>query len=180
MNAPAYRIDVRDILDQLGGIVLVDEMVPVGDIVLGGEEYQPSGPAHLVGSLTNTGSGVVLDGSATIEVIAVCSRCLKTFPLRVSGEVEGFFVHHGHAGDLPDEQEFAYIDDGAVDVLEPLITALALAMPFAPVHAHDCPGICQSCGADLASGPCACQPDPTRSPFAALKDLLPEEPETES
>lgn len=174
MSAPAYRIDVRDILEQLGGIVSVDETIPVPPIVLGSDEYPPTGPAHLAGSLTNTGAGIVLEGSADLEVTATCSRCLREFPLRITGEVEGFYVHHGHSADLPEEQEFAFIDEGAVDVYEPVTTALALAMPFAPVHAEDCPGICATCGADLADDGCACKPDLSRSPFAALKDLLPE------
>jgi len=175
MGTPAYRIDVRDILEQLGGVVPVDEQVPVTSIVLGGEEFVPTGSAHLVGGLTNTGAGIVLDGTADLEVTATCSRCLREFPLRITGEVEGFYVHHGHSADLPEEQEFAFIDEGTVDVLEPVTSALALAMPFAPVHAEDCPGICPTCGADLNTGVCECEPDLSGSPFAALKDLLPED-----
>lgn len=173
MDQPSYCIDVRGILDEHGGIVSVDAQVPVPAITLGTEKYDTVGPAHLVATLTNTGAGVVLWGEVQLVVIATCSRCLEPFELSVTGEVEGFYVHHGHERDLPEEQEFAFITEGSVDVMDPLLGAVALAIPFAPVHAEDCAGICVTCGADLSEGSCACAPDLSRSPFMALKDLLP-------
>jgi uncharacterized protein len=177
MNPASYLIDVRDLLEDLGATLQVDARVSVPDIVLGLDSYTPVGPAHLVGTLTNTGAGIVLDGTVNVVVTAVCSRCLEEFPLPVAGEVEGFYVSHGHEHDLPEEQEYALIGEGSVDVMDAVIAALALAMPFAPVHADDCPGICPQCGADLAVDPCECGPDLSSSPFAALADLLPGEEE---
>lgn len=175
MTAPSYLIDVRDILDDLGATAVVDAEVPVPDVVLGSETYPALGPAHVVATLTNTGYGIVLSGSVDLEVSAVCSRCLEEFPLAVSGEVEGFYIRHGHEHELPEEQEFLFMGESTVDIMEPVLSAVALAMPFAPVHAEDCPGICVNCGKDLAEGACSCGPDLSSSPFAALKDLLPPE-----
>lgn len=172
MGLQACRIDVRDILEDLGGTRSLNEQIEIGVLTLGPQDYLPLRPAHVVGTITNTGTGLVLDGSVDIEVTAVCSRCLEEFPLTVTGELEGFYVAHGHEYDLPEEQEVAYVEENGVDILEPVLSALALAMPFAPVHAEDCPGICATCGADLAAGSCTCAPDLSGSPFAALKDIF--------
>ncbi|MDZ4167559.1 MAG: DUF177 domain-containing protein [Coriobacteriia bacterium] len=175
MSAPSYRVDVRDILDDLAATVTVDVDIEVPAVVLGYEKYPARGPAHVAVTLTNTGSGIVLAGSVDLMVTAVCSRCLEEFSLSISSEVDGFYIHHGREHELPEEQEFLFIDEGSVDIMEPVLSAIVLAMPFAPVHAEDCPGICVSCGRDLSEGDCSCGPDLSSSPFAALKDLLPPE-----
>jgi len=67
--------------------------------------------------------------------------------------------------------------EGAIDLMEQILASLVLELPYAPLHAEDCPGICPQCGADLAEGPCDCRPGGSDSPFAVLKDLLPPDPE---
>lgn len=169
---PSYRVDVRSILEEHGGVVPIDAAIELPLLEVGSESFKPLGPAHLGGMLTSTGAGIVLGGTLTVTVEAVCSRCLREFPLDVTAQIEGFYVEEGQEVELPEEQEFAFIEDGSVDIMEALLTALALELPFAPLHAEDCPGICPQCGADLSSGPCACKPDLTRSPFSALAELL--------
>lgn len=176
---PSYRIDVRPIIEEHGGFVPVDASIELPLLEVGDESFTPLAPARLVGALTSTGAGIVLDGTLTVTVEAVCARCLREFPLDVSADIEGFYVEAGQEAELPDEQEFAYIVDGAVDIMDALLTALALELPFAPLHAEDCPGICPQCGADLVVGPCGCKPDMSRSPFSALAELLGDDGPTE-
>jgi len=87
--------------------------------------------------------------------------------------LRGFYIQPGQEEELPEEQEYAYVDDGAVDIADALIAALALELPFAPLHAEDCPGICPRCGVDLVDGQCSCGPDLSGSPFASLAELFP-------
>lgn len=150
----------------------MDAAVELPLLEVGSESFKPLEPGHLDSMLTSTGAGIVLSGVLTIAVQAVCSRCLREFPLDVTAEIEGFYVEEGQEAELPEEQEFGFIVDGSVDIMEALLTALALELPFAPLHAQDCPGICPQCGADLNDGPCACEPDLSRSPFSALAELL--------
>lgn len=171
----AYPIDVRPLLDEHGVSIPIDAEVELPILEVGSETFTPLGPARLVATLTGAGAGIVLLGTLTVTVRAVCSRCLREFPLEVSTEIDGFYVQPGEESGLPEEQEFGFVVEGSVDVMEALLAALALDLPFAPVHAEDCPGICPVCGADLNEGPCGCAPTKVGSPFAALADLLPPE-----
>lgn len=173
MDQPLYSVDVRTILEDLGANIGLDAQIDLPAIVLGTETFEPSRPAHLVADVTNTGAGIVASGTIDAEFNATCSRCLRDFPLRVTAPVDGFYVAHGHDHELPEEQEVGYINEGSIDLMEQILATLVLELPFAPLHAEDCPGICPQCGTDLVEGPCGCEPDRSDSPFAALKDLLP-------
>lgn len=170
-----YTVDVRSILEDLGDTLQLTAEMELPILGLGPECYEPLRPARIDASVTNTGTGVVVSGTISTEVRAACSRCLRLFPLEVIGEVDGFYITTGNEAEIPEEQEYGYIVDGSIDVADQLMAALVLALPFAPLHDENCPGICPHCGADLVDGPCACAPDTSRSPFAALGDLLPHE-----
>lgn len=173
MDEQHFQVDVRAILEDLGATLDLDSEVDLPDVCLGTETFTPLRPAHLTSQVTNSGAGIVLSGSIDAEFGAVCSRCLKDFPLQVTAPVDGFYVLPGHDDEIPEEQEISYIREGSVDVMDQILQSLALELPFAPLHAEDCPGICIHCGADLAEGPCSCEPDEvSKSPFAALRDLL--------
>ena len=172
--ASVYVVDVREILDDLGATIPLVGDVQLADIELGTELFRSSEPAHLDAVLSSAGTGIVLSGTVTTTLDATCSRCLREFPLTITADLDGFYVHPGMEDELPEEQDYEYIDDGSVDLTAAILSAIALELPFAPVHDADCPGICPRCGADLAEGPCGCGADLSRSPFAALADLLPE------
>lgn len=177
MGAEHYSVDVRSILEDLGATLSLDSDVDLPEVCLGTETFKPLRPAHLVAEVTNSGAGIVLHGTIDVELEATCSRCLREFPLRLTAPVEGFYVLPGHDDEIPEEQEVSYIHEGSIDIMGQIQESLALELPFAPLHAEDCPGICPRCGADLAEGPCGCEPDVSNSPFAGLKDLLPPEKE---
>lgn len=173
MDAGQYLVDVRPILEDLGATISLDSDLDLPEVCLGTETFKPNKPAHLVAQVTNSGAGIVVDGTVEAEFDAVCSRCLRDFPLPVTAPVEGFYVAPGHDNEIPEEQEVSYINEGTIDLMEQILAAIVLELPFAPLHAEDCPGICPQCGADLSEGPCGCEPDASDSPFAKLKELLP-------
>lgn len=177
MNPSRYDVDVRSILDELGAAVKVEIDLDLPLVVVGAEEFEPLERAHLACTLTNTGAGIVSQGTVHALVRAECSRCLRTFPLDVVADVEGFYIAHGAEGTLPEEQEYEYITEGAVDVMGSVLAALAVELPFAPVHDEGCAGICPTCGADLNEGPCSCTPAGPESPFGVLKALFEEGPD---
>lgn len=175
MDEPSFVVDVRPILEELGGTVTIDADVDLPVITLGEETFAPLGPGHLVAQITNTGAGLVASGTIEVEMDATCSRCLCQFTLPVDAPVEGFYVLPGREDEIPEEQEVGVIAEGGIDLMDQMLAALALELPFAPVHDEECQGMCPQCGADLNEGPCGCRPDAAGSPFAALKDLLPPE-----
>lgn len=178
MDRSSLAVDVRPLLEDLGATLSLDTDADLPDISLGTETFTPLGPAHLIAHVTNSGAGIVVSGTIDATFQATCSRCLREFPLAISAPVEGFYVQPGHDDEIPEEQEVSYITEGgSIDLMEQILAAIVLELPFAPLHAEDCPGICPECGADLAEGPCGCEPDRSDSPFAVLKDLLPPEGE---
>lgn len=171
-TASVYVFDVREILDDPGAAIPLRDAVRLPDIELGSELFRSSVLAQIDAVLSWAGAGIVLSGTVTTTLNAICSRCLREFPLTITAELDGFYVHHGIEDELPEEQEYEYIDDGSVDLTAAVLSAITLELPFAPVHDADCPGICPRCGADLTAGPCGCGPDLSGSPFAGLADLL--------
>jgi uncharacterized protein len=171
-----WNVSIADILGEHGASVLVSGELPLDRLVVGDEEFPFRAPAAVSVELTNTGAGFVAMGTVTAPVTAVCVRCLRTFDMDIVGEVEGFYVEHGHEEGLPEEQEVEFVSaDSTVDIMPALMEALVVAAPFAPLHAEDCAGICPECGADLNGGSCACGQAPAADhPFSTLASLLPE------
>ena len=80
-----------------------------------------------------------------------------------------------------DEDEFDYLPESNQLDFEPILRAAVLVdLPYVPLCAEDCKGLCSQCGANLNDGPCGCKPvedDVVRtdsgkpSQFAALKNF---------
>ncbi len=167
-----YRTSVRGLFDALALSRTVNGELEASDVDLGGQVYHFEGPISFEVTLTNAGTGIVAQGSATANVVTPCSRCLCEARLTVEADIDGFYVLPGHDADLPEEQEAELIaEDQSID-LEPAILAdVVVELPFAPLHDESCKGICPVCGADRNLEPCACEQPVADSPFAALQDL---------
>ena len=169
-----YRVDVKSILDDLGGTIEVSDTLAMSDLDVGDEHFAMREPVRFDITVTNAGTGIVAMGTVTAEVTATCARCLIEFPLAIEGTVDGYYVEPGNTENIPEEQEVDKIDsEGYVDLLPEIMEALVLEAPFAPLHDEECAGICPECGADLNTDPCDCDSaiDPA-NPFASLGTLL--------
>jgi uncharacterized protein len=122
-----------------------------------------------------------VNGSIEAVVSLECSRCLKRFDNLLK---EDFFVIYTR--ELPevehseedDEVELKAEDMGLIlfageeiDFREMLQEQLLLALPYRPLCAESCKGICAQCGADLNNETCGCTQSTGDSRFAALKNL---------
>lgn len=136
-----------------------------GDRRIVGDEI----PVSLV--LTSVNGGIAVDGTATAGWADECSRCLTPVSGRAIAEVHELFQE---TVTNPD----AYPIVGEQIDLTPMVRELVLLeLPGLPLCAEACPGLCPSCGADLAKGACGCAPAVRESPWDALnslKDQLPE------
>ena len=175
-----YRVDVSSILEDLGASEDVEGTFPLERLVVGDAEFTLLEPATVVVTLTNTGSSVVASGVVVAPTTTACCRCLEPFELVITGDVEGFYVHHGLESEVPEDQEVEPIlPDGTVDLAPALLAALTVEAPFAPLHDESCAGLCPVCGCDLNVDRCDCHVTVAEThPFAALKDLLEEGSET--
>ena len=169
-----YRVDVKSILDDLGGTIAVSDTFPLLDLNVGDEHFTVREPVRFTVTVTNGGTGIVAYGTVSADVTATCARCLIEFPITITGEVDGYFIRHGDTDNIPEEQDVEEIDsEGYIDLYPEIMGALVLEAPFAPLHDEECAGICPECGADMNTEPCDCAdaPDPG-NPFAALGTLL--------
>lgn len=112
--------------------------------------------------------GVLCRGQITTEADLTCTRCLRTWsePLEVVFET----VFRIHPQD--EDDEYPVLEGGWID-LEPAVhDEVSLALPYVPVCSPGCRGLCQTCGTDLNTAPCAGHGAESDSPFAALKHQL--------
>lgn len=172
-----YRVDVSSILEDLGASEVVDGQLPLDRLLVGDTEFVLVAPASFTLNITNTGAGLVADGTVAARAAVECARCLERFETLVEGTVEGFYVHPGHDRDIPEDQETEPIAaDSTIDIAPALMAALTLEAPFAPVHDEDCRGLCPVCGCDLNVHDCGCASTIDEAhPFAGLRGLLGEE-----
>jgi uncharacterized protein len=171
------RIDISSLLEDLGARNAVEGELPLDYIAVGDEVYHLLEPASFSIELTNTGAGVVANGTVGARTSAACSRCLEPFELEIDAEVEAFYAQPGHEQDVADDTEIEPIfPDGTIDLAPALQAALTLEAPFAPVHDESCAGLCPACGCNLNEEQCGCHVELEGvSPFAGLKELFTED-----
>jgi len=175
----SYRVDVSSILDDLGATEVVQGTFALTQLTVGDAAFTLLEPPAFVVNLTNTGTGLVADGTIKAHADTECSRCLERFETFIEGAVEAFYVPHAHEYAIPDDQETEPIlPDGTVDLAPALVAALTLEAPFAPIHDESCEGLCPHCGRNLNIERCSCTTEVDEAhPFAVLKDLLEDTPD---
>ena len=155
---------------------------------VGPDDYAFDAPVAWSVDVTNTGSALLVEGTASGEATCACARCLEDVTRGFEGEIEGYFLIEGEYAqgasdddeDEPGEDEFEVLPADHVMDLMPLIeAALRVDAPNVPLCRDDCAGLCPSCGANLNEGPCGCGPDEAleeferaANPFSALSQLV--------
>jgi DUF177 domain-containing protein len=112
-----------------------------------------------------------------------CGRCLETFDLPISQDLELFYLPHGRDGEQEDEDEVelsdrdmvvSYYRDRRLDLAEVVREQIYLAVPLKPVCREQCAGLCPSCGVNRNATACACKTeeplDPRLAPLRKLFD----------
>lgn len=171
-----FLVEVLPALGEQGAVLSRAGTLPEPGFAYGAEQLAtPDGIAYDI-TLTNTGEGVLLSGTACADVHGRCARCLAPVVEHVQADVEGYYLFEeaeeleGYAND-----EFDAVDaDGRVDVSGPLEGALVYGTPFVMLCSPECKGLCPSCGANLNDGPCGCEAAGAAdddNPFAVLKNL---------
>lgn len=114
--------------------------------------------------LLRTDRGVLVQGTLHTEVELTCSRCLGSFglPLTLNIEEEYFpttDISNGAPQPLPEESGCFTIDEHhIIDLTEAIRQYVLLATPMKPLCGEDCAGLCPVCGHNLNQGACNCPP----------------------
>jgi uncharacterized protein len=81
-------------------------------------------------------------------------RCLDPVELDLEVDLQELYYYPDIARKRSDEEEDVLSLEGDLLDLEPSVRdAVVLALPFQPLCAVDCPGLCATCGARLAEEP---------------------------
>ncbi|MBI1351677.1 MAG: DUF177 domain-containing protein [Actinomycetales bacterium] len=142
-------------------MVTVDRSVPAPAGLGVAMARVPEGtPIELDLRLESVLEGVLVSGTADMQVTAECSRCLDPFDWHEEVDLTELFRYpatdaKGAVVEEEDESEdpLPVIEDDLIDLDPTLRDAVVLTLPLAPLCSEDCPGLCSVCGARLADDP---------------------------
>ncbi|OBG94422.1 hypothetical protein A5698_16835 [Mycobacterium sp. E136] len=136
-----------------GSMMAVSETVPsptrIGLDLIGIDEGAPLALDLRVESVSE---GVLVSGTVSAPTSGDCARCLTPVTGDVEIDLTELFAYPDSATDETTEaDEVGRVVDDTVDLEQPIIDAVGLALPFAPLCGPDCAGLCPDCGVALAT-----------------------------
>lgn len=155
MSAPDPRsglvLDTHELGRRAGAQKLVhttvDAPTDMGIEVIG----VPAGsPVELDLRLESAVEGVLVTGTATVELRGECVRCLSSVEDRIEVDLQELFVYPGREAE---EDEASRLEGDLLDLEPVLRDAVVLDLPFQPLCRPDCAGLCPRCGANLNDEP---------------------------
>lgn len=167
--------DVSRLGRRPGAMQEVRQTVPSpGRIGLDLIAIEPGAPLDLDLRLESVSEGVLVSGTVHGPTRGECSRCLEP----VTGEIdialtELFAYPDSLTESTTEEDEVGHVVDHTVNLEQPILDAVGLALPFAPLCREDCPGLCPQCGVALAGAGPDHHHDQIDPRWAKLAKLLP-------
>jgi len=156
-----------------------DETFAPGLIDFTGEDLEQSSPLRATGvaELADSEGQVRVQGTYTVEMEAVCDRCLvrSRFPLNA-----GFDLYYRPASEVPQEDEveidageaeIGFYEGGGLELEDILREQVVLALPMQRVCSESCKGICPVCGKNRNEVACDCRVQQTDDRWGALRGL---------
>ena len=125
-------------------------------------------PPLAEGVIRNSAGALDLSGAIRAQMVCVCDRCTREFPLSLELPVEA------KIGSGPSEEcdpDIFPLEGDWLDLSDLLETSFILSFDAKLLCKEDCAGLCPFCGKSLEDGPCGCKKeiDPR---LAALGQLL--------
>lgn len=161
------RLNLREIINIPGTSVKFDYEPDLNEVAFGSVNGV-RGTAKAKGNIRNSAGVLLFSADVEALLMCTCARCLKEFDKPIFLHVEKTLVE---ADDEPDDPEIYLLEGDFADVDEIITTDFALSLDQRLLCREDCKGLCESCGADLNDGPCACKMK-TDPRLAVLGQLL--------
>ena len=163
------RLDLREVLATPGAAKHFSFQLDLSELEFYGE-HPISAPVEAEGTVENHGGALSLKGLAKSQLSLHCDRCGKAFQREKQVPLDYLL---SPTLEREEDDEILLLQEGALELSEPVETAFILGMDTKNLCQEDCKGLCSRCGADLNLGPCSCKAeiDPR---MAALAQLLEE------
>lgn len=167
------RLNISSIQGRKGAFFQVKRQIPADFVETLPEVGQVFGPISAELTVTNTGEAYLVTGELSLDVELQCSRCLKPLQTKVEASIEEEFYQHPHEveEELPFDDDLV-VDGDELDATSLIEESILISIPMKPICSPDCPGLCSTCGADLAEGDCECDNTDIDLRLAPLKELL--------
>jgi uncharacterized protein len=113
-------------------------------------------PLKLDLRLESVSEGVLVTGTVSAPTSGECARCLTPITGEVEIDLTELFAYPDSATDETTEADEMGRVGGSgqpdtVDLEQPIIDAIGLALPLSPLCGPDCMGLCPQCGVPLAT-----------------------------
>jgi len=113
-------------------------------------------PLDLDLRVESVSEGVLVTGTVSGPTNGECARCLTPVTGRVEIDLTELFAYPDSATDTTtDADEVGRVGANGVpdtiDLEQPVVDAVGLALPFVPLCGPDCAGLCPDCGVALAT-----------------------------
>ena len=134
----------------------------------------PTGaPVRLDLRLESVMEGVLVSGTAAVQLAGECGRCLEPVAETLTVDLQELFAYPDSSTDqTADEDETARMEGDFLDLEPTLRDAVVLALPLTPLCREDCAGLCAECGERLDDLPEDHTHEATDARWSALQDLL--------
>ena len=125
--------------------------------------------------LESVHEGILVSGTATVEIAGECGRCLEPIEYTTEADIqELFYYEESEEFEDDDEVDQYWVVGDLIDIDPVLRNAVVTALPFQPVCREGCLGLCSECGANLTEDPEHHHEvvDPRWAALAQLSDLV--------
>jgi uncharacterized protein len=136
-----------------GSMMTVDETVPsparIGVELVAIDE---GAPLELDLRIESVSEGALVTGRVSAPTTGECARCLTPVQGRVDIDLTELYAYPDSTTEATTEaDEVGHVIDNTVDLEQPIVDAVGLALPFSPLCGPDCQGLCPDCGVPLAT-----------------------------
>ena len=109
-------------------------------------------PLDLDLRVESVSEGVLVTGTVSAPTTGECARCLTPVTGHVEIDLTELFAYPDSATEATTEaDEVGHVVDSTIDLEQPIVDAVGLALPFSPLCRPECEGLCPQCGIPMAT-----------------------------
>jgi uncharacterized protein len=150
-------LDISRLGRRPGSMITIQQTVPspsrLGLDLIGVDK---DAPLDLDLRVESVSEGVLVTGTVSAPTSGECARCLTPITGEVEIDLTELFAYPDSTTDeTTEDDELGRVGASGipdtVDLEQPVVDAIGLALPFSPLCGPDCAGLCPECGVALAA-----------------------------